>query len=378
MEQLECRESATGLDVADRLSGSQILKLLPTTDVDRSSQRLVRSSAAAVGALAQSAAAAGAVLAQASASGHALQVAFSPATQQLIASGTFGLMESAKGALPMAVDGAGRIREIGRIVPSGGLVAGPALLPVLLPVAAAAAASYYQHQALQATLEEIRAVVDRIEARMRDDDWAILESADDLAHTLVDDDAGWEVPEQLRLELAVARRDVERVFRSRRRYVAQLMARIEHETAGLSNPWTDRVKGLVKGENNWIEMSLFLEAMVVRARLTACTSMVLATEGDARAAAALARSAADELSSSYTPVVTTLKRLAGRRPDGQLLDFLPGKRSSDEDRFRFVGALVKDIEDGVGQAIRGLDAETTVTLPAHQVKELASQLEIVA
>ena len=57
---------------------------------------------------------------------------------------------------------------------------------------------------------------------------------------------------------------------------------IEHEIAGRSNPWTDRVRGLVKGETNWIEMSLFLEAMVVRARLTACTSVVLATEGTAR------------------------------------------------------------------------------------------------
>ena len=173
-------------------------------------------------------------------------------------------MQSAKGALPLAVDQVGRIREIGRVVPGGVLLAGPALLPVLLPAAAAAAASYYQHQALQATLDEIREVVERIESRMRDDDWAILEAADDLARTLVDGDTGWEVPDQLRLELAVGRQQVERVFRSRRRYVSQLIGRIEHEIAGLSNPWTDRVRGLVKGESNWIEVSLFLEAMVVR------------------------------------------------------------------------------------------------------------------
>jgi hypothetical protein len=378
VEELECRESAAGLEVVDTASGAQVLRLRSATTVDRSSERLVTSSVAAVGALAQSVSAAGALLAQASASGHALQVVFSPATQHLIASGTFGLMQSAKGALPMAVDQAGKIREIGRIVPAGGVVAGPALLPVLLPAAAAAAASYYQHQALQATLDEIRAVVERIESRMRDDDWAVLEAADDLAFMLVERDTGWEVPEQLRLELAVARQHVERVFRSRRRYVKQLIESIDHETAGLSNPWTDRVRGLVKGESNWIEMSLFLEAMVVRARLTSCTSMVLATEGDARAAARLARSAAEELSSSYTPIVTTLKRLAGRRPEGHLLDFLPGRKSSDEDRFRFLGALVKDIEDGVGKAVSGLDAETTVTLPAHEVKALATGLRVVA
>lgn len=377
MEELECRASGDGLEVFDASTGSQVMRLRTTTELAGSSRRLVTSSVAAVGALAQSASAAGALLAQVSSSGHALQVAFSPATQQLIASGSLGLMESAKGALPMAVDQMGRIREIGRIVPAAGLVGGPALLPLLLPAAAAAAASYYQHQALQATLEEIRAVVDRIESRMRDDDWAILEAADDLAHTLVDEDTGWEVADQLRLELAVARREVERVFRSRRRYVNQLVSRIDHEIVGLSNPWTDRVKGLVKGENNWIEISLFLEAMVVRARLTACTSMVLATEGDARAAATLARSASDELSSSYTPIVTTLKRLAGRRPDGQLRDLLPGKRASDEERFRFVGSLVEDIEDGVGRAIRGLDTETSVTVPAHEVKALTSHLKLV-
>jgi hypothetical protein len=378
VEELQCRESAAGLEVVDTASRSQIMQLRATTTVDRSSQRLVTSSVAAVGALAQSASAAGALLAQASASGHALQVVFSPATQHLIASGTFGLMEAAKGALPMAVDQAGKIREIARIVPAGGVVGGPALLLVLLPAAAAAAASYYQHQALQATLDEIRAVVERIESRMRDDDWAVLEAADDLARALVEGDTGWEVPGQLRLELAVARQHVERVFRSRRRHVNHLISRIEHEIAGLSNPWTDRVRSLVKGESNWIEMSLLLEAMVVGARLTSCTSMVLATEGDARAAARLARSAAEELSSSYTPIVTTLKRLAGRRPDGHLLDFLPGKKSSDEDRFRFIGNLVKDIEDGVGKAIGGLDAETSVTLPAHEVKALASGLKLLA
>ena len=53
----------------------------------------------------------GAYRAGKSASGHALQVVFSPATQQLIASGSLGIMQGAKGALPIAVDQVGRIRE---------------------------------------------------------------------------------------------------------------------------------------------------------------------------------------------------------------------------------------------------------------------------
>jgi hypothetical protein len=279
-------------------------------------------------------------------------------------------MSGSTGALPMAIDSAGKIRAIARVVPLGGVVAGPALLPILLPAAAAAAASFYQHQVLQATLDGIREVVDRIEERLRDDDWAVLEAGDDLARALVDADGDWDVPDQLRTELAVARQAVERVFRSRRRFAQHLVRKLDAETYGRPDPWTDEVRKLVKGEHNWIEVSIYLQAMVVRARLTAATAFVLATDGEARAAAALTRSAVGELSASYDPLLKSLVPLAERRPEDSLLDRVPGWRSSDEDRFRFVGSLVGEMRSGIGQALDAVNDDMAIVIPAHQVKAL--------
>ncbi len=287
-------------------------------------------------------------------------------------------MASFKGSLPMAVDSAGKIREIARVVPAGGLVAGPALLPILIPAAAAAAASYYQHQALQATLDGIRQVVDRIEERLRDDDWAVLEAGDDLARTLVDADGGWDVPEQLRMELAVARQAVERVFRSRRRFAQKLVRTIDEESRGRPDPWTDEVRRLVRDEHNWIEVSIYLQSMVVRARLTAATAFVLATDGESRASATLTRSASGELSASYDPLLKSLLPLAQRRPDDRLLDRVPGLRPGDGDQFRFVGALVKEMQSGIGKVLEGLDDDMTIVLPPHQVKAIEGAIALAA
>lgn len=372
--ELQCRESGSTLEVVDPALESWMMRLSTTTERTSSSGRVITSSVSAVGALAQSLAPVGAIVSSAAGSGQSLQVAFSSATQAAIQSGTLGIMSGSTGALPMAVDSAGKIREIARVVPSGGVIAGPALLPILVPAAVAAAASYYQHQALQATLDGIREVVDRIEERLQDDDWAVLEAGDDLARTLVLAEGGWDLPEQLRTELAVARQSVERVFRSRRRYTQMLVQKINNEIAGRPDPWTDEVRKLVKGDHNWIEVSIYLEAMVVRARLTAATAFVLATDGDARAAAALTRSAIDELSASYDPLLSSLVPLAERRPGERLLDRVPGRRSTDEQRFRFVGNLVGEMRSGIGQALGAVNDDLTVVLPAHEVKTLEAAI----
>jgi hypothetical protein len=351
-----------------------MMRLSTTTTPQASSGRLVTSGVSAVGALAQSLAPVGAVVTSAAGASQGLVVAFSSATQSAIQAGTLQLMQSSTGALPMVVDSAGKIREIARVVPLGGVVAGPALLPILVPAAAAAAASYYQHQALQATLDGIREVVDRIEERLRDDDWAVLEAGDDLAHTLVDTDGGWDVPDQLRVELAVARQAVERVFRSRRRFAQMLVRRIDKEAEGRPDPWTDEVRKIVKEDHNWIEVSIYLQAMVVRARLTSATAFVLATDGEARAAATLTRSAVDELSASYNPLVNSLVPLAERRPDEKLMDRVPGRRSSDDDRFHFVGSLVSEMRSGIGKALEAVNGDTTIVLPAHEVKALEAAM----
>jgi hypothetical protein len=370
--ELDCRGSDSEVEILDSGVDGWLMRLSTTTAAPSSGGRMLTSSCAAVGALAQSLTPVSALLSATASSGHALQVGFSAATQAGIQSGTLALMQSSTGALPVAVDSAGKIRELARVMPAGGLVAGPALLPVLIPAAAAAAASYYQHQALQATLDGIREVVDRIEERLRDDDWAVLEAGDELAGALVNEHGGWDVPDQLRMELAVARQSVERVFRSRRRFAQQLVAKLDADTFGRSDPWTDQVRKLVKGDHNWIEVSLYLQAMVVRARLTSATAFVLATDGEARAAAAMTSSAVAELSSSYEPLLKALEPLAGRRPEGRLIDRVPGRRASDEDGFRFVGSLVGEMRSGIGMALEAAKEPSMVVLPPHLVKAIAA------
>jgi hypothetical protein len=371
---LRCQDSAAGLEVIDAGLGSWMMRLSTTTSPNASSRRLITSSAGAVGALAQSLAPVSKLVTSAANAGQSLQVAFSSVTQSAIQAGTLHIMSSSTGALPMAIDSAGKIREIARVMPLGGVTAGPALLPILLPAAAAAAASYYQHQALQASLDEILKVVDRIEERMRDDDWAVLEAGDELARTLVDGDGDWDVPDQLRMELAVARQAAERVFRSRRRFTQQLVRKIDTEAVGRPDPWTDEIRKLVKGNHNWIEISIYLQSMIVRARLTAATAFVLATDGEARAATALTRSAVEELSTSYEPLLKSLVPLSERRPDDRLLDRVPGLRSNDEERFRFVGNLVSEMRTGIGHALDAVNDDMTVVLPAHEVKALEAAI----
>jgi len=370
---LVSRETDTGVEVLDPGLGSWLMRLTPTTGPPSSSGRVVTASVAAVGALAESLPPVGALVSSAASGGQSLTVTFSAATQRAIHAGTLHLMMSPKGALPVAVDSTGRIRELARVNPTG-VVAGSALLPVLLPAVAAAAASYYQHQVLQATLDGIREVVDRIEERLRDDDWAVLEAGDDLSTLLIQGDSGWDIPDQLRLELAVARQSVERVFRSRRRFTQQLVEKIDADTVGRPDPWTEAVRKLVKRGDNWIEVSIFLQAMVVRARLTAATAFVLAADGEARASAAMTSSAVQELKTSYDPLLRSLEPLAGRRPDEKLLDRLPGGRASDEERFRFVGSLVHEMRGGIGQALDAVHDDTALTIPAHEVRGILSTL----
>ncbi len=374
--QVECRQAGSAIEVVDPSLGIKILRLTSTIRGDQSASRLVTSGVATIASLAQSMAPVGSLVGQAARAGQGLQIAFTPDVQRAIASGSLGLMNGVRGQLPLAVDQFGRIREIARVLPAAGVAGvGLPLLPILLPAAAAAAASYYQHQALQATIEEIQAAVDRIEERLRSDDWGILAAADDLTQAIATGLGGWDVPDQLRMELAVARQSVERVFRSRRRFVDRLVVDLDNETLGRPDPWTDVVKKLVRDTNNWKETSLYLEAMVVRARLTAGTALVVAADGDARMAAVLTQNAATELTRSYRPLAKALAPLAGRRPDAGIIDRIPGRREADDERFRFVVDLVATMQRGVGAAIDSLDEEDVVFLPAHDVKELEAAVQ---
>lgn len=82
-----------------------------------------------------------------------------------------------------------------------------------------------------------------------------------------------------------------------------------------------------------------------------------------------------ELASSYDPLLKALEPLAGHRPDGKLLDRVPGRRANDEDRFRFVGSLVSEMRSGIGHALSAVNDDTTLVIPAHHVRTIDSTLK---
>src|SRR5262245_10378048 len=137
---LEARERGGEVEVIDHRLGSWVMRLQPqqTTRVDEPST--VPAAAAAVGALAQAMAPINQIIRNAVGTGASIRVAFSPEVQRGIAAGTFTLMQSPKGTLPIAVTQAGRIREIAKFGPMG-LVPAPALIPILLPAAIASTAA---------------------------------------------------------------------------------------------------------------------------------------------------------------------------------------------------------------------------------------------
>ncbi|MCZ7537929.1 MAG: hypothetical protein M5T61_19675 [Acidimicrobiia bacterium] len=95
------------------------------------------------------------------------------------------------------------------------------------------------------------------------------------------------IPSTLTTELAIARRDVDAVYFSRRRYLARITDRLGPEldeaTGGNAPPKLSRaIKEALGGDAAVFESEavLFLEASVVRARLTTTLAHVMSAGGD--------------------------------------------------------------------------------------------------
>ena len=165
----------------------------------------------------------------------AMRVVFSPEVRRALANGSYRTMGN--GALPVAVDQAGRIVEIakspgapGLAAAAGGAGLGAAAVvawPVVLAAGVATAAAISQQRWLEQAFAGLADTLDRIEARLRDDDLGRLDASDDLVELVAG--LGFEqVPAQLREELAIARGDVDAIYFSRRRFVDRLKRSTEH------------------------------------------------------------------------------------------------------------------------------------------------------
>jgi hypothetical protein len=258
------------------------------------------------------------------------RVVFSAEARRGLANGSLRLMGNA--TLPAAVDQAGRIVELAR-VPSvavgtgAGVTAGATLMaawPVALAAGVATAAAWAEQRWLERTFSGLDERLCRIEARLRDDDLGVLTAADLLVDLVADDAMVGAVGEQLRSELAWTRREVERIYFSRRRFVERLKAALEtgqtaHEAkTGERRAWAGDAVELL-GADATDEIVVFLRAMLCRARLATCTAALLAADGSSQLAVRLLDANDEQMRPDYWDLQNRLRALARSTPESQPL-----------------------------------------------------------
>ncbi|MEX1009666.1 MAG: hypothetical protein WD271_17745 [Acidimicrobiia bacterium] len=308
----------------------------------------------------------------------AMRVVFSPEVRRALAEGSARLMGD--GGLPVAVDQAGKVVEIAKRsgVPAAeaAAVAGLGLgamavaaWPVVLAVGVATAAAVAQQRWLERTFASLGSQLERIETRLLDDDLGVLDAADVLVDLVAK--LGFErVPQQLREELAVTRRQAESIYFSRRRFVDRLKRAIEdqqtaHEAkTGERKAWAGDVAKQLTGESTAVdEMVVFLRAMVTRARLGAVTAGVLATDGAPIAALSLLDELRDTLRTDYWDLQNRLSALARSAPDSpiwrRLLD-----RSDPETARDHARALSNALATSIGNRLPDSDEVLALEVPA--------------
>lgn len=380
-QQLVARERADGaIEIVDQILGAPIMRL--EAGPHRSSTIAGPSGMAAVaslGAFAQTLAPVAAIVAGSARSGG-MRVIFTPEVQRALADGTMRLVESSTGAMPTAVNTMGRFVETARVVPgaaTGGIAAlsGAGLAMALLPAAVAGAVAYANQRHLDQKLKEIREAVDAVHQRMQNDDWGTLEAGAAIVSLLGGLPPHRDIPQQLRLELAVARQEVERVYRSRRIEVRRrIIDVVRKETEGRSDPWQGEVSKIFDKKGLDILIAQYLEAMVVRAKLTTATSLALAFDGEGEFAVRMLEDAQTELHGSYEELYRVMAKLAGKRPAAGIV----GKITRDDGSapWRRAKGWRDELEKQVGSQLKARQGEVAVELDAPTLAALAPALDL--
>jgi len=324
---------------------------------------------------------------------NVLRVVFSPEIQRALASGQATLMQSAQFALPVAVNHSGQIMGMARVAggtgakAGGGIALGAAATiawPVLLASAVAIGAAMAQQKWLENTLGRLEEALARIENRLRDDDHGALEAAEHLAALVEPFLASGLIPAQLRLELAVARQDVEGVYYSRRRFVERFKRDLEKEqterrSKESTSAWTSRVTGELADRKSGVvdELLIFLRAMVCRARLTTATASALAAEGDGETALRLMDHLDEDLRRDYHDLHNRIAALARTLPDAPLWQRVPVLSSSGlpkvssaerEQAHAMVSRIAKLMEQTVGASLPERDAGVSMLVSADSLR----------
>ena len=303
------------------------------------------------------------------------RIVFSSEARKALLDGRYSLMRSGGDALPMAVDAAGRVAEVARVAPgvatgAGGTVAVGAALTVAWPLALAAgmgaAAAIAEQRWLEKTFGELQASLHRLEVRLRDNDFGVLEAANRLVDVLaVGGDQA--MPSMLRLELAHAHHTVESVYWARRRFVERFKRNLEdaqnkHEAkTGSASAWAGSVASDLGSASTGTvdELVVFVAAMISRARTTAALGAALASDGDGLAALRLIDALHESLRDDYSDLDRRLSALAKAEPSvsrwRQMLPLL----TDDEDARRardLTRRLTEQMHATIGSALPAREA----------------------
>ena len=238
-------------------------------------------------------------------------------------------MATSTGAMPTAVDSSGRIAGQARVVNSTGEMGGAALAGALA-MGVGAAAAIAQQRWLEETLSGIAATAERIEARLRDDDWGTLAHAEVIAHECWVAAERGSVPPQLAYELAIARSGAHAILASRRRWLARLVARMdsyrdEKKGDAAASTW---VAAIVRefddpGIGVMDELSLLVRALLAAGRADAATAAALVVEGYGADAVGVVSRSMSGARDTYNGLYRRFRPLARYEPDlGKVADLI--------------------------------------------------------
>lgn len=284
-------------------------------------------------------------------------VSFSRSTTQALATGEAVLMT---GGRALATDAATR-----QIIEGAVIVGTASTFSVAWPVllaggVAVGAAAYSQHQ-LQKALKTIDTRLRHIEERQFLDDVGVLMGSQNLAHDLVDAAQIGTIPDQLASELAVARREVERVYFARRQRIEQCLDDIriaqDRSAAVATGDKVSWAKNVDKSFGNLDvfenETLLYLRSATCRAHLAAATAAVLSVQADPSVAFALLDRTEADLRDSLNTFDRHLKALEDHPPTGY--------RSGPKSAHRVVIGVRQVIEEEV-RLILPLEANDTISM----------------
>lgn len=333
--------------------------------------------------------------------GGALMVEFPAMLQKGIANGSLALVQTAVGTtMPLvrnvstgqfagwaqvvsggASAGTGTKAAVGTAGATGAAAAGLVLWPILLVGTVGIAAAMAERKWLEASFQRLEKGLGRIEARMRDDDLGALQMADALVVLSAEDATQGDLSEQLRLELAVARVQVESIYRSRRRFVDRLLDQVEAaqnrhtERTGDSKGWVDDVEELLGDESGVAaaELVVYLQAMVVRARLASVTAAVLGADGAGVSAVRLLDGLRDEVRQDYWRLQRPITALSRQVPDANRFESALRIGASERDRaMALATTLDEQMQETVGTTLPDGDERTVIEIPSETVLRLVS------